>query len=89
MLNLYIVSSRVEGGPQAIYEASLCKCPIISTDVGNSNLILSSNSIYDYTKIHDDDFVLPKIDVNENYKRAIQYSIENYIYKFNQIFMVD
>ena len=29
--DLYVVSSRYEGGPQAIYEASVMKIPIIST----------------------------------------------------------
>ena len=33
-LDLYIVSSRVEGGPQAILECGINKTPIISTDVG-------------------------------------------------------
>ena len=33
-LDLYIVASRVEGGPQSILEATLTKTPIISTDVG-------------------------------------------------------
>ena len=46
ILNLYIVSSRVEGGPQAILECALTKTPIISTDVGIADEILSTNSIY-------------------------------------------
>ena len=33
LLNLYIVSSRIEGGPQAIVECGL-QDPIISIDVG-------------------------------------------------------
>ena len=32
-LDLYIVSSRYEGGPQAIFECALTKTPIISTNV--------------------------------------------------------
>lgn len=46
ILNLYIVSARVEGGPQAILECALTKTPIISTDVGIANEILSSDSIF-------------------------------------------
>ena len=46
-LNLYIVSSRIEGGPQAIVECGLTKTPIISTDVGIAKEILSSESIFD------------------------------------------
>ena len=34
ILDLYIVSSRIEGGPQAILESSITKTPILSTDVG-------------------------------------------------------
>ena len=46
ILNLYIVSSRVEGGPQAILECALTKTPIISTNVGIADEILSTYSIY-------------------------------------------
>lgn len=46
-LNLYVVSSRVEGGPRSIVECALAKVPIISTDVGIATKILSSKSIYD------------------------------------------
>ena len=33
-LDLYIVSSRIEGGPRAIPECALTRTPIVSTDVG-------------------------------------------------------
>ncbi len=46
-LDLYIVSSRVEGGPRAIVEAGFCKVPIISTDVGIASEFLPKESIYD------------------------------------------
>ena len=46
ILNLYIVSSRVEGGPQAILECALTKTPIISTDVGIADEVLSTDSIF-------------------------------------------
>lgn len=46
LLDLYIVASRVEGGPQSIYECSLTKTPIISTNVGIANVILSEESIF-------------------------------------------
>ena len=54
ILDLYIVSSRIEGGPQAIVESGITKTPIISTDVGFASEILSSESIFDM----------------ENYKKA-------------------
>lgn len=46
-LDLYIVASRIEGGPQAILECAITKTPIISTDVGVASEILSSESIFD------------------------------------------
>ncbi len=45
-LDLYIVGSRYEGGPQSIFECALTKTPIISTDVGAAKMILSEKSIY-------------------------------------------
>lgn len=46
ILNLYIVSSRVEGGPQAIVECALTKTPLISTNVGIASEILHPDSIF-------------------------------------------
>jgi len=46
-LDLYIVASRVEGGPQAIMECAITKTPIISTDVGIASSILENKAIFD------------------------------------------
>ena len=46
ILNLYIVASRYEGGPQSIPECALLGVPIISTDVGIASEILDSNAIF-------------------------------------------
>ena len=46
-LDLYIVSSRIEGGPQSIFECGLSKTPIISTDVGIARKVLAPESIFD------------------------------------------
>ncbi len=45
-LDLYIVASRHEGGPQAIFECATIEVPILSTDVGAAGLILSEKSIF-------------------------------------------
>ena len=45
-LDLYVVASRYEGGPQAIFECATTKTPILSTDVGAAALILDSESIF-------------------------------------------
>ena len=46
-MDLYIVASRIEGGPQAILECAVTKTPIISTDVGIASEILGKESIFD------------------------------------------
>ena len=45
-LDLYIVSSRYEGGPQSVLECGITRTPIISTRVGIADEILSSESLY-------------------------------------------
>ncbi len=45
-LDLYIVASRVEGGPKAILECMACGIPLVTTDVGlASDIITSDNKI--------------------------------------------
>lgn len=46
ILDLYLVTSRVEGGPQAILECGITKTPIISTNVGVAPEILHKDSIF-------------------------------------------
>ena len=53
LLDLYIVSSRVEGGPQAIVECGITKTPIISTNVGIAGDILSKKSIFNMDNFQD------------------------------------
>lgn len=45
ILDLYVVGSRYEGGPQSILECSIIEVPIISTNVGVAEHILSPESI--------------------------------------------
>ena len=49
MLDMYIVSSRLEGGPQAILECAISNTPIVSTDVGLASEVLHAESIYKCT----------------------------------------
>ena len=66
-LDLYIVSSRCEGGPQAIFECTYLKTPIISTRVGQSHFL------------HDDClFDLDESIVNDKVKNAIKCVDTNY-----------
>ena len=51
LLDLYIVSSRFEGGPQSILECAATKTPIISTDVGIAKEILNVRLYFQYGKL--------------------------------------
>lgn len=46
-LDLYIVSSRCEGGPRSVFEAGLTKTPIISTNIGISPELMDVNALFD------------------------------------------
>ena len=46
-LDLYIVTSRYEGGPRSILECALTNTPVISTKVGIANEFMHPNSLYD------------------------------------------
>jgi hypothetical protein len=46
-LDLYIISSRYEGGPRSIIECGLTRTPIISTRVGIAQEFMDENSLFD------------------------------------------
>tara|TARA_B100000674_G_scaffold487822_1_gene498772 strand:+ start:795 stop:1718 length:924 start_codon:yes stop_codon:yes gene_type:complete len=82
-INLYVVSSRFEGGPQSIIEASSTKTPIISTDVGIASDILSSKCILNLEK----DFYLPtKEDIKFNYDNVMKLKLSTHGNKFIKLF---
>ena len=85
ILDLYVVSSRVEGGPAAIMEAALAKTPLISTDVGLASEILDSKSIFN---MENHISAVPNVDYA--YHKAIQYNIpkgfEFYLEMFGEIY---
>tara|TARA_B100000965_G_C19578928_1_gene752600 strand:+ start:1029 stop:1952 length:924 start_codon:yes stop_codon:yes gene_type:complete len=70
ILDLYLVTSRLEGGPQAILECGISKTPILSTNVGVAPEILSKKSIF---KI--DEFNIAKVDVEHAYKNSLKFTI--------------
>lgn len=71
ILDWYLVTSRCEGGPQSILEASYRKTKILSTNVGIANSVLHSSCICNNVK----DFVF-KITHNVE---AIEYNYNNVI----------
>lgn len=83
-LDLYVVSARYEGGPQAIVECALNKTPIVSTDVGLASEILHTNSIYEMNN-----FLKAKPDIDHAFKKVNDFIIPEgfspYIEFFNNI----
>jgi len=83
-LDLYIVTSRIEGGPQAILECGITKTPIISTDVGIASEILHKDSIFNMNN-----FMNAKPNVEFAYKNSIKLNIpagfNNYIKAFSSL----
>ena len=73
-LDLYIVSSRVEGGPRAIMECGMTETPLISTNIGISELILQDRSIYSYDDYTSYKKALP--DTNYALEQTKLYSIQ-------------
>ena len=80
-LDLYIVSSRIEGGPQAIVECGITKTPIISTNVGIASEILDTKSIYTM-----DNYSKAEPNVKTAYENSLKLSIPNGFTKFREIF---
>jgi|APSaa5957512535_1039671.scaffolds.fasta_scaffold14794_2 glycosyltransferase involved in cell wall biosynthesis len=73
--NLYVVSSRQEGGPQALLEAPSTRTPIITTDMGIARQVINSNCIVD---ISSDVYYPSEEDVELNYNNVLKYNIEEY-----------
>ena len=77
IIDLYLVTSRLEGGPKAITECSAAKCKIISTNIGQSADILTPETIYS-NPVEGLDLILNDIKTNSisdtvetNYKTII------------------
>lgn len=81
ILDLYIVASRVEGGPAAIFECAASKTPIISTEVGIANEILHPDSIFDM-----DNFMDAKPDIDFAYENVKKYFINDGFLPFIKFF---
>ncbi len=82
-LDLYIVSSRVEGGPRAINECGLTRTPLITTDVGVAKLMCHPDSIFDMDNVKET-VVKAKPNVEHLYKKVQKYTIKNYMEQFNR-----
>jgi glycosyltransferase involved in cell wall biosynthesis len=85
-LDLYVVSSRVEGGPRAIVEAGITKTPIISTDVGIASELMSRESIYDVEFWGSYKNVLPCVE--ELYMRVSELEKKKQIWKIKNMLII-
>lgn len=81
ILDLYVVSSRYEGGPQSILETAMTRTPIISTDVGIASEILDKKSIFNMNNYKD---AIPNTDIS--YENAKRYLIPEGFKEFNKLF---
>ena len=81
--DLYVVSSRFEGGPQAIIEAAAMEVPIISTDVGIASAVLSNNCI---VNIENDYYCPDSSDVKYALSKVKSLAIKIHGQKFIKLF---
>lgn len=81
-LDLYIVGSRVEGGPRAINECSLLKIPLLTTRVGIAELLCHPDSIFNMNNI--ETILKCTTNTEHNYQQAQKYTIQNYMKEFTQ-----
>ena len=82
-LDLYVVGSRYEGGPQSIFECALTKTPIVSTDVGIARSILSEKCIL--REMSKEDYIPSEKDIEyayQNVKNLLIDSHKNVYIKF-------
>lgn len=80
-LDLYIVTSRIEGGPQAIVECGITRTPIISTDVGIASEILHKNSIFNMNN-----YMNAKPDTDFAFKNSIKLDIPQGFNEYVEVF---
>ncbi len=80
--DLYLVTSKSEGGPKAIQEATSLKTPIYSTDVGYAkdflnrsnvftNYDIYKKAVYDFVENYNENKSKRKSELEEQYKRCI------------------
>ncbi len=89
-LDYYLVTSRHEGGPQAVLESSLTETPILSTDVGIAKDVLHENCIVNNPEDFKNLIQLNKYQYKDvNYEAALKLDIKesskNYLDMFRQV----
>tara|TARA_Y100000310_G_scaffold213595_1_gene214530 strand:+ start:495 stop:1364 length:870 start_codon:yes stop_codon:yes gene_type:complete len=86
-LDLYLVTSRQEGGPQAILECSSNKTPILSTDVGFASKALDLNCILESAQDFIDKIQSKDFDYTfKNHEKLQSYTMEKIMPKYIDLF---
>ena len=80
--DLYVVSSRVEGGPQALLEAPAMKVPIVSTRMGSAEFLLNENCIID---IPNETYLPTEQDIEENFNIVQNYDIIKHVDEYEKL----
>jgi glycosyltransferase involved in cell wall biosynthesis len=82
-LDLYVISSRYEGGPQSALEASGMKIPIVSTDVGMVSKVLPPGCIF---KEIPSNFIPTSKQVDLAYEQALKFDVKSHRKNYINIF---
>jgi len=85
-LDYYLVTSRVEGGPQSILETSYRKIKVLSTNVGIASEVLRSDSICNCSNDFVSKIVNKFDDVDYNYNSVQNYLPNKIIPMFDKLF---
>ena len=88
ILDLYLITSRLEGGPQALVECGQTRTPVISTDVGIAREILDADSIFDYKNISSFNETSPNVEKAyiESSKLTIPNGMLGYVDMFSRVY---
>ena len=88
ILDLYLITSRLEGGPQALVECGQTRTPVISTDVGIAREILGADSIFDYKNISSFNEASPNVEKAyiESSKLTIPKGMLGYVDMFSRVY---
>jgi glycosyltransferase involved in cell wall biosynthesis len=92
LIDLYIVSSRSEGGPKSLLETSATKCEIISSNVGLAEDVLDKRCIYNHP-LEAVGLILKDINsgylndtIEYNFKQIEKHSILNRRTKYKEVY---
>jgi len=81
--DLYVVSSRYEGGPLAILEAGIMRVPIVSNDVGMATHVLSRRCVID---LENDMYFPDEEDIQFSFEGARRYEMRSHMQNFLRFF---